>query len=265
MNRAMRIGLAIFLAVAVALTITSLLLLAAERMPLPLRPQPSQSPTVTHATTQPTAVTTVPIVAVAPTPTALRALLTATGHSEADLTAAACTQLVTVDVTDSTVIRFYEYRNGWVENEALRCSGFVGVNGIAANRREGSGTTPIGLYGVGEAFYMHTPPATALPTFRITEDTYWVDDADSAYYNQRVEGTADKDWRSAEHMIDYPDNYGYGFVVEYNTACTPGAGSAIFFHVGSNPTLGCIATTEAMVLNYLAVLDPACNPHILIG
>lgn len=225
----------------------------------------SLASTTTIASTTATAPNTTQ--AVAPMPSALDALLQTQGLSADELTAADCTQLVTVDSRGEHVtICFYEYSaRGWREREELRCGGYVGINGVEADRKEGSGTTPAGLYGIGEAFYIGTPPATALPAFAVTTDTYWVDDPYSAYYNHRVEGTAAKDWTSAEHMIDYPDNYRYGFVVEYNTAGTFGLGSAIFFHVGDNATVGCIATSEAMVLNYLAVLDPACNPHIFIG
>lgn len=45
---------------------------------------------------------------------------------------------------------------------------------------------------------------------------------------------------------------------EYN------AGSAIFFHVGSVPTQGCISTDEENVLMYLAKLDKDLFPYILI-
>ena len=78
-----------------------------------------------------------------------------------------------------------------------------------------------------------------------------------------MEGTAEKDWNSAEHMIDY-DVYRYGFVIDYNTAAAYNAGSAIFFHISSNPTAGCIGTDESFVLGYLAKLDASANPFILI-
>lgn len=37
-------------------------------------------------------------------------------------------------------------------------------------------------------------------------------------------------WSSAEHLISYPTAYRYAIALNYNTACTPGAGSAIFLH-----------------------------------
>ena len=125
--------------------------------------------------------------------------------------------------------------------------------------------TPAGVFPIGEAFYIEEKPKTGLSTFQITENTYWVDDEDSELYNQRIELDGEKTWQSAEHMIEYTDAYKYGFVVEYNqNPVEPGRGSAIFFHVGQQPTLGCIATTEDMVLAYLAELSKDMHPYIVI-
>ena len=154
--------------------------------------------------------------------------------------------------------------SSWQLQQALSCQGYVGRNGISENKREGDGATPKGLYPITEGFYMGSAPQTGLDLFPITRDTYWVDDPDSKYYNRRVEGTRDKDWASAEHMIDYDPYYAYGFVVGYNTQAVYKAGSAIFFHVGDMATSGCVATDRAWVLAYLAALDKSYNPYILI-
>jgi L,D-peptidoglycan transpeptidase YkuD (ErfK/YbiS/YcfS/YnhG family) len=102
-----------------------------------------------------------------------------------------------------------------------------------------------------------------LPAFAITGQTYWVDDPNSVYYNQRVEGTQNRDWRSAEHMIRHEELYGLGFVIGYNTRdIVPGAGSAIFFHRGDDYTAGCVAAEGADLLGLLAALET--DAHILI-
>ena len=182
------------------------------------------------------------------------------------LEALGCTQLVTVAVTRGTAeIDYYSLEgNRWVRNEALSCSGFVGRNGVSANKREGDGTTPTGLYPICDAFYISEKPKTGLNTFHITKDTYWVDDPASIYYNKHVEGTKNKDWQSAERMSRYTYEYAYGFVVGYNLEAVPYAGSAIFFHVSDHSTAGCIGTQESFVLKYLALLNKNANPHILI-
>ena len=153
----------------------------------------------------------------------------------------------------------------WICNEERSCSGFVGRNGASDNKREGDGKTPAGLFGVSDAFYMYDAPETGLDMFEITRDTYWVDDPDSRYYNTRVEGTENKDWDSAEHMIDYNPAYLYGFVIDYNPEAVYNMGSAIFFHVSTGGgTAGCVSTGQHYVLQYLALLDKNCNPQILI-
>ena len=79
-----------------------------------------------------------------------------------------------------------------------------------------------------------------------------------------MEGSQYQDWSSAEHMIDY-SSYEYGFVIGYNLDCVKGAGSAIFFHIGSGPTAGCVATSSDMVLSYLSKLSAQSHPYILIN
>ncbi|MCL2747479.1 MAG: L,D-transpeptidase family protein [Oscillospiraceae bacterium] len=176
-------------------------------------------------------------------------------------------QLVVVKSVGSRA-QVYLYEKGskglWTENKAYRVSGWVGAAGVKRDKREGDKATPSGQYRIGEAFYIDKAPKTKLDVFKITKNTYWVDDPNSAYYNQRVEGTKHKDWKSAEYMIQYKTAYKYGFVIEYNTARVPGAGSAVFFHVGARATSGCVAVREADILLYLKVLDRAKNPHIIV-
>lgn len=217
-------------------------------------------------TKEPTAPTVEETVALQSQPEQLTQLLSRGSQSYDTLSMYGCTQLVTVTANGvDAQIQFYECIDGlWVENSSLNCNGYVGYMGAVDNMSEDISGTPRGLYGIGSAFYRNTCPNTKLDVFEITQDTYWVDDPDSKYYNQRVEGTAYKDWDSAEHMVDYSE-YDYGFVVNYNMPPKYNAGSAIFFHIGDGPTAGCIATSENMVLNYLSKLDKASNPYILIN
>ncbi|BAK97640.1 hypothetical protein OBV_04420 [Oscillibacter valericigenes Sjm18-20] len=103
-------------------------------------------------------------------------------------------------------------------------------------------------------------------TYRqVTENSCWVDDPASVSYNQWVENTSNGDWDSAEHLIDYTEQYAYGFVIGYNqNPIISGAGSAIFFHCGSCATAGCISASEDTVVTLLRWLDPAMSPEILI-
>jgi len=199
-------------------------------------------------------------------PDALDKVLTTFGYSSETLNDLGCMQLITVESSGTEAsINFYTFDNEeWCENEALSCSGFVGYSGVSNEKREGDGSTPAGLFSVGDAFFINEEPKTGLDTFEITEDTYWVDDPDSIFYNMRIEGTVNQDWNSAEHMIDYSDVYEYGFVINYNIDGEYNAGSAIFFHICNHPTFGCVGTDREFVLGYLSELNAEMNPHIII-
>ncbi len=221
--------------------------------------KPTQKPTETQAPkpTEP---------AIAEVSEELSAILTESGYGAEDLKNVR--QLVTVqsDYSNPSIaaIRLFEVTNGkWAENEGMFCYGYVSSDGTVSEMSEQTSGTPQGLYGVGEAFYQGTAPKTGLKSFKITNNTYWIDDPTSKYYNQRVEGEANKDWSSAVHMIDSP-LYEYGFVINYNTPAVPGAGSAIFFHVGSEPTSGGVATGESGLLGILRALKSSSHPRILI-
>lgn len=233
---------------------------AAPVTTIPTTIAPTTAATVaTTATT--VAVTEAPVIA----PEAMELTLQAQGYSLETLEQLACTQLLTV-VSDGQRARIVFYiREGSAWQAVFACDGFVGKKGTTDQKREGDLCTPRGLYPIGEAFYIGLPPQTLLPAFAITGQTYWVDDPNSVYYNQRVEGTQNRDWRSAEHMIRHEDLYGLGFVIGYNTRdIVPGAGSAIFFHRGDSYTAGCVAVGHEDLLELLAGLDGRCMPHILI-
>ena len=198
-------------------------------------------------------------------PDELQGVFSKSEFSEEELEKSECQQLIVVDASgESKTVRFFELReNEWCENTECESPVLIGKNGVAENKKEGDRCTPLGFYKIGSAFYANEKPDTKLDSFQITEESYWVDDPDSDFYNKYVVGTENKDWNSAERMIEY-NGYRYGFVVDYNVECIKGAGSAIFFHIGSNPTAGCVATSEEVILKYLSLLDKNKNPYVLI-
>ena len=103
-------------------------------------------------------------------------------------------QLVLV-TADGTSCALYAYDRGadgvWVK--AFSANGHVGRKGVSANKREGDECTPAGLYALGFAFGHDENPNSDYPFRAIRSDSYWVDDPDSRFYNQWVDGTQDKD------------------------------------------------------------------------
>ncbi len=183
----------------------------------------------------------------------------------------AFTQLVLVAAEGSKAM-IYCYDKGesgqWVLNEDIGyVKGYVGRNGVSIEKLEGDGCTPGGLFALGYAFGNNAKPATGMAYKAITEESYWVDDPNSIYYNQWVEGKDDADWSSAEYLSENVVSYAYAVNIEYNTApnIVAGKGSAIFLHIGNKPTSGCITVTEDQLLHILKWLSSDKSPGMLIA
>lgn len=193
------------------------------------------------------------------------ALTKAAGYSSEDFD---FNQLIIVESSgaNAKLYAFEKINETWVKALPLDfTSGFVGSWGVSGDASEYASYTPAGLFSLGTGFGICDDPGTKLDYIKVTEDSYWVDDVNSAYYNQYVEGVAQKDWESAEHLIEYDGYYDYCVFIEYNTnPVVAGKGSAFFLHVGSEPTAGCVATDKESMTDTLCWLDKTQNPHILI-
>jgi L,D-peptidoglycan transpeptidase YkuD (ErfK/YbiS/YcfS/YnhG family) len=143
---------------------------------------------------------------------------------------------------------------------------WIGRNGMAAPgaKREGDGRTPSGTYGFGFFFGVYADPGVHFPYRRIHAYDFWDDDPASPRYNLWV------DSRQASPGVD-PEPmdvsaYDYGAVIAYNTARTPGLGSAIFLHINiGTPTAGCVTLPVGELLEILRWLNPADSPRITMG
>lgn len=186
-------------------------------------------------------------------------------------------RLILIDANDSddiTKAKLYCYQKSektglwWNvagEGKILSDQVYIGSGGSEYDVPEGSKKTPGGILPVGEGFYIKDKPATEYPLFEITEDTYWVTDPASRFYNQRVTGTEDKDWENADHMITSDKSYKYGLVINYNTDPVDNTkGSAIFMHCGNNATEGSVAVPENVMKTILEWLDNNSSVSIFI-
>jgi L,D-peptidoglycan transpeptidase YkuD (ErfK/YbiS/YcfS/YnhG family) len=142
----------------------------------------------------------------------------------------------------------------------------VGYNGVAppGKKREGDGRTPSGTYGFSFFFGVLANPGVSFPYRRAYTYDYWDDDPHSARYNEWVDTRSVSAGRAPERLHVTPA-YNYAAVIAYNTARTPGLGSAIFLHVGTaGPTAGCVSLPSAELLKILRWLKPAAHPTITI-
>lgn len=143
----------------------------------------------------------------------------------------------------------------------------VGYNGFAppGQKREGDGRTPSGRYGFQFMFGVKRDPRVHFRYRRVHRYDFWVDDPVSPLYNEWVDARTQNPGNAPEPMFQTPA-YDYGAAIAYNTARTPGLGSAIFLHgdVGG-PTGGCVSLPAGELLNVLRWLDPARSPLIEMG
>jgi len=142
----------------------------------------------------------------------------------------------------------------------VRCA--LGKGGVkpAADKREGDGVSPAGVWPIRRVLYRPDkgdPPKTALPAAPIARDDGWSDDPTDAAYNRPVKlphpGSFEKLWR---------DDGLYDLVVVLGHNDDPPKspmGSCIFLHLareGYQPTEGCVALARSDLETLLATAKP---------
>jgi len=152
------------------------------------------------------------------------------------------------------------------------------------NKEEGDHKTPLGEFYLGFAFGTISSETFNYPYVKISDNSYWVDDINSIYYNKWVEigdlpimvdfpyvcNTEDLKWASSEKLSDYSELYKKAIVIEYNISDDldfgNAKGSAIFLHLKSKNsyTGGCIAIDESDMDWLLKWLDYSKKPIINI-
>lgn len=173
-------------------------------------------------------------------------------------------QLILVQYTGGSNAEVLMYDKDKSQNNAwtlvVKTDAFVGLNGVTEEKQEGDVKTPIGDFGVLEAFGIKSDPGTALEYKDIT-DTVYACDEEGEYYNQIID-TAEVDHEcGGEHMTDYSPEYNYGFNTDYNSEHEYPNGSAIFFHTkGAKAyTGGCVAVDEEEMVKILQTITPGAR------
>jgi L,D-peptidoglycan transpeptidase YkuD (ErfK/YbiS/YcfS/YnhG family) len=184
-------------------------------------------------------------------------------------------QLITVSArrahTTAATLRVWQ-RSGDCWTQALGpYTARVGWNGLRIQRREGDGTTPIGMFPILPRMYGMAPnPGVAFRYTRLHCGDWWVEDPRSRAYNtfQRVGCGVRPPFKvTTPDMSKSPNAYASLAVIGFNTnPVVPGRGSGIFLHVQVHTsTNGCVALPRAQLLRILRWLRPAPAPQILIG
>lgn len=142
-----------------------------------------------------------------------------------------------------------------------------------AEKREGDGRAPAGIFAITELFGVAAPDsafvrAARLPYRQATPDLKAIDDPASVHYNRIVDQAAvTPDWSSCEDMLRSDQRYAAGALVAHNAGpIWPGAGSCIFLHVWAAPgvpTAGCTAMALDSMTEIAAWLDGAADPVLV--
>ena len=135
-----------------------------------------------------------------------------------------------------------------------------GRGGVRADKREGDGASPEGIFPLLNGFYRPdriARPESGLPMTALQPNHGWVDDPTDPNYNRLVTlpyGASHEEMWLADGLYDLV------VVIGYNTdPVVPGRGSAIFLHVARpdfSPTAGCIAIARDVLTRLLGLLGP---------
>jgi L,D-peptidoglycan transpeptidase YkuD (ErfK/YbiS/YcfS/YnhG family) len=142
----------------------------------------------------------------------------------------------------------------------------LGRSGVcaAADKREGDGKTPLGLYVLRQVYVRAdrvTGLVTGLPVSELDPDSGWCDDPADARYNRFVRhpfaAGAERLWRE-DGLYDIIVTLGHN-----DSPVVAGLGSAIFLHCckfdeqgDMKPTLGCVAVPGAALQHLLRDATP---------
>lgn len=188
--------------------------------------------------------------------------------AEASPAPAGTSQLITVSApssssTTATLTAWQRGSDGTWRAVIGPVAAHVGATGIG-RASEGSQHTPAGTFALTQAFGRQVNPGTRMPYFRTDALDWWDENPSSPSYNLHVRRSTSPGGAS-ENLYYSGSVYDYVVNMNYNTARTPGAGSAFFLHVSDGtPTAGCVSVDRSVMVALLRWLDPAQRPYISI-
>lgn len=144
-----------------------------------------------------------------------------------------------------------------------------------AQKHEGDGRSPAGVFALGTAFGYAQSSPTRLAYAAMDADDYCIDVDGSPLYNRIVNARdvgktavagSTEPMRRDLHA-DGDQRYKLGFVIEHNPRGMAGAGSCIFAHLqlsADSSTAGCTAMTEPAMRALLGWLQPQDHPVFVL-
>jgi L,D-peptidoglycan transpeptidase YkuD (ErfK/YbiS/YcfS/YnhG family) len=188
-------------------------------------------------------------------------------------------QVVTVNHTEGHHARVTYWRltdAGWQARLTAE-DGRIGYGGLVRGTRrvQGTGTTPLGTYGLPYAFGLAERDEDWRLRYReVRPGDFWVQDNASPHYNRyrnQEQGgfrwwLPSSDPNSSERLTDYDPEYTLSVVTDFNVRQVRHRGSGIFLHVnGAGATAGCVSAPAVFLRKLVRALDPERVPVIAVG
>jgi L,D-peptidoglycan transpeptidase YkuD (ErfK/YbiS/YcfS/YnhG family) len=185
------------------------------------------------------------------------------------------------DSSNVTLTLYEKSSKGW-QATGPSWSGRLGKNGLvwglglhpkatkSPTKKEGDNRSPAGVFAIGGAWgaAASIQKSPKLPYRQVTSRDLWVEDPTSPQYNRHVilDHEPTTTWEKKQQMKQDDPVHALKLFIAHNAApnISPGAGSAIFFHIwrgeGSKPTAGCTTMEVGKLRSLIARIDPARNP-----
>jgi L,D-peptidoglycan transpeptidase YkuD (ErfK/YbiS/YcfS/YnhG family) len=153
-----------------------------------------------------------------------------------------------------------EPTRGWLVAGQAAIPVAIGRGGIRANKREGDGGTPRGMFRLVRLWWRadrHPRPQTGLPVRRIGQQDGWCEDPRDRRYNRRI---AVPQGSKADRLARKDALYDYIIEIDHNTRPRiSNRGSAVFIHIARErylPTAGCVALAMPALQRLLPRIGP---------
>lgn len=147
--------------------------------------------------------------------------------------------------------------NGFLRFGQIRTKCALGRAGLTANKREGDGATPKGIWTMRRAYYRADRlfrPSTNLPISALKPNFGWCDEPVDNNYNRLVHYPY---MYSAETLWREDNLYDIVVILSHNERPRiKYRGSAIFLHIARpnfTPTEGCVAVSKHDLLKILSI------------
>ena len=175
-------------------------------------------------------------------------------------------QLIVVAGVDKSTayVTMHEKDASGTWQQLIATPGFIGLEGLGPADSYHT-YTPVGTFTIDKAFGLAEDPGCKMEYQQVDDTYYWSgDEREGMHFNELVSinDLPDLDVEESERIADFEYAYQYVLNMGFNASCTPGGGSAFFFHsfrVNRPYTGGCVAVPEDIMKFVMQQVEPGCK------